>query len=221
MLSKDDLLDRWITPQGAKLREQIIEELMNKNEDWFKALNGFTGVDEIKTGDDLRGINFSKLSFTGIELFGTRLDYSNLDGVSISDSILDWTDFTLASLRGVIFTNCRLNPCIGEGTCFAESQFINSDLMRSSFTNASFKKSIFENTNLGNCNLGNTDFTDATLKRVNLYSAWFYNTSFDNTIIEDTIFGMGTSGKKRKVSLINPKENDFLSNLLADIESKP
>ena len=90
--TEKQLKERWLTPEGKKVRKKIIDHMRDK--DWGKFLVEVPFVKEIVNGRDLRFINLNKAN-----LSGDNLSEANLWGADLSGADLSGSDLREANLR--------------------------------------------------------------------------------------------------------------------------
>lgn len=205
MSTKKQLRERWLTPEGKKVRRQIIEHI--KEPDWEKHLKGFDFIKEVSSGKDLR--------------------YIDLVEVDLSNSYLDKTDFSGANLKKANFEGSNLWE-----TIFYKADLTEANLSRTSFREADFKNAILEKANLNKTNLfedtleegfdkaylkgpdfvgadfKNVDFeradlSEANLSNCNLGECYFEGVNLSGTDFQETYF------VKSNLSGVNLKDSNF------------
>lgn len=182
-LTKPECIARWQTPDGIKRRELVLEALRSGNSNWTIFLAGFTGVDEIKHGEDLRGFDFRGLNcrlalpfvdarwanFSGLIIKRGHFQQAKLDGANFSDSLIEESMFTQASLQWANFTRAMIKrsffDCVK--ACWiilVDSILEDVDFSRSDMTNAVY---------VGCRTIGKVDFYCAQGLKIESKSSWF------------------------------------------------
>lgn len=149
--TEKQLRERWLTPEGKKVKQQIIEKI--RKEDLFELLKEFPHVEEVQYHRDLRFINLEGIDFSGIDLNHTNFRGANLEKSDFSNSNLIGSDFSDANLN-----NAKLYQTIFIDSVFRRTKLINADLTSSIMNTSEMDQAILINANL----------TDAKLQRANL-----------------------------------------------------
>jgi len=206
MSTPQQLKERWETPEGKKVRQQIIEHISEPN--WVKFLIGFPLLEEIKNGRDLRYIDLSNEELFNAYLNDTNLEGANLQGsnlmcsqlknaylskaklqkTNLESALLDNINFFDSDLSGSILKQTHmpfgnLVKCILNNSDLSEGHFIDchfwsANLDFSKLENAIFNRADFYGASLINCEICNAKFIYSILQKTNL----------SNSIISDTDF---------------------------------
>lgn len=147
MSTPEQLKERWLTPKGKKVRQQIINHIRKDN--WKRFLENFSFVEEVKNGRDLRGIDLNGALLKKANLKDTNLEGADLRRVRLFDA-----DLWKANLRGV-----NLSEAILWGAFLRETDFRRADL----------KGALLEGAHFLNTDLRGADLTGA---KVYAISAW-------------------------------------------------
>ncbi len=170
-MTKDEMIGRWLTPDGIQRRRRVLE-LIKSGGEWPDALIGFPGVDEVRAREDLRGIDFSGEDLTHAQLPFVNFECARLDGATLTRA-----DLTSAQLCGTSFVraharNCGLVEVDATGARFDCADLIESLMFHSNFVEASFRGANLEGADLSRCKLRGADFSDAKMAGVDLLHAW-------------------------------------------------
>ncbi len=119
--TEKQLKERWLTPEGIEVRQNIINHIKGKN--WEEFLKGFSFVEEVSSGKDLRGIDlsgaplwnanlwkvdFRKADLRRARLFGSFLGDADLRGADLRKALLNGTLFLRTNLIGANLTGASI-----------------------------------------------------------------------------------------------------------------
>ena len=104
--TEKQLRERWLTPEGKKVRQQIIEHIREDN--WEKFLVGFPFVEEVGNGRDLRFIDLGRANIWGAYLMRAHLEGANLRRANLWGANLWKADLRGANLRGASLWGANL-----------------------------------------------------------------------------------------------------------------
>ena len=76
--TEKQLKERWLTPEGKKVKEQIVEHI--KESKWERFLEGFPFAEEAENKKDLRFIDLNGTDLTGANLRVADLWKADLRG---------------------------------------------------------------------------------------------------------------------------------------------
>jgi uncharacterized protein YjbI with pentapeptide repeats len=172
-LNREELIARWLTPDGIARRKRILDGI-RANINWATILNGFPGTEEVKRGEDLRGINFSDEDLTGTDLTYVRFDYARLDraklaGANLQSSCLAEASLAAIQAHGVVDAKgfqVGLVEIHAPNACFDGADLSKALMFHSNFQEARFRGANLTRAALSNCNLRGADFTDSILADV-------------------------------------------------------
>jgi len=74
--TEKQLKERWLTPEGKKVKEQVVEHI--KESKWERFLAGFPFAEEAENKKDLRFIDLNGADLTGANLSEADLRGANL-----------------------------------------------------------------------------------------------------------------------------------------------
>ena len=117
----EQLRERWLTPEGEKVKQEVAEHIQENN--WESFLVGFPFVDEVENGKDLRFIDLSNENIreeecpvavstpTGFEEFYPTEPYfgqANLQEANLIGANLKKINFEKANLMSTNFRRTNL-----------------------------------------------------------------------------------------------------------------
>lgn len=188
MATEKQLRERWLTPEGKKVRQQVIDHI--SEDDWYKLLEGFLFTEElIDKRRDLRGIDLTKVSLPNANLMGVNLTDSKLIGALLVRANLVGSFLERADLKGANLVNANLMSTNLRGANFMQARLfgaslvtadlrganlMNADLERADLRGANLREAKINNANLKNSNLSQADLSSADLTGAKVYglSAW-------------------------------------------------
>lgn len=178
--------DRWRTPKGKKVRQQIIEHI--KEDNWKKFLVGFPHVEEVWNGRDLRGINLKKANLwkanlEEVFLWKANLEEANLIKANLAHANLFEVNLKRANLRWArLFRTFLVDATLENATLFQ------ADLVGANLIRTNLKRATLFNATLGSCQFIKTDLSGADLSESYIYgiSTWDIKTDKD-TIMKNLI----------------------------------
>ncbi len=161
------LKERWLTPQGKKVRQQIIDHIQEDN--WERFLEEFPFVEEIGNRRDLRFVNLFKAdlkraNFWRADLRGAHFEGTDLRQAHFVRANLRKTHFGGADLKGSTLWGADLR-----GAHFGGTNLAGTILRRANLGETDLKESI-----LLYCQLIGTDLSGADLTNAYIYgiSTW-------------------------------------------------
>ena len=155
--TKKQLRERWLTPEGKKVKKQIIDHI--KEDNWERFLKGFPFVNEFKNMRDLRYIKFENVdlggaNFENVDLGGAKFENVNLgeaefDDVNLGgaefDDVSIWrTNFENVDLGGAKFVNSILSSVTFHTCKFENTKFVSSEIDRIYWSDSNIKRSCFK-----------------------------------------------------------------------------
>lgn len=189
MATEKQLRDRWLTPEGKKIKKNIIENLSDYN--WERYLKNLPFVSEVKNCKDLRYINFTFENYYTVgmknlkngELLGPNFTKADLTGADLTGASLGFSNFS-----GAILNNVKLVTSNLAKSDLSKSIIKKSDLMGSTLWGCDLSSSIIINSNLFACNLTNSILLDTKIINCDIYgiSAWNLKIN-ENTMMKDLI----------------------------------
>jgi uncharacterized protein YjbI with pentapeptide repeats len=201
MTTEQQLKERWKTPEGKKVRQQIIDHI--EDYDWKKYLNSFPFVKEVKNGKDLRGICLSNLKF-----FKANFIHADLSGSDLRRSYFTTNDFLKANI-----SNANLEEAVLARTKFRKAKILKSNikktkLMGADFNEADLRESCFIGSDLTNskfdkANLSEVDFSETILRFCSFQETNLRKANLSKAIIKGSIF------LKSDLSYVNMEDTDF------------
>jgi uncharacterized protein YjbI with pentapeptide repeats len=145
---------------------------------------------------DLRNVNFDNLS-RKIDWSNLNLSYSNLEGVSISNSYLNNINLTGANLNGIKVRTVKMkNASLGD-----------SVVEGASFTRVSFKGAIIKNLQVNNSEFINVVFLDSYISDSHFEKSLFKPATFASATIEGTKFLQNDFGQTKMYSYKSQHKN--------------
>jgi len=187
MATEKQLRDRWLTPKGKEVRQQIIDHMGENN--WYKVLDGFSLTEELSDKRDLRGIDLTKANLSNANLMGVDLTDSKLIEALLVGANLVGSSLERVDLRGANLVNANLMSTNLRGANFVQANLfgaslvtadlrganlMNADLERADLRGANLRGAKINNANLKNSNLNQADLSSANLTGAKVYgiSAW-------------------------------------------------
>jgi hypothetical protein len=181
MATEQQLKERWQTPEGKKVRQQIIE---NADSNWERYLINFPHTFEVLNNRDLRFIEFYKEEFWKVrtnlkEVKKKDKEYLEVTGPLFSNADLTGANFFLANLMGSSFKGSIINNVNFMSALILKSNFRNSIIENSEFNgadlwNSNFSASNIKNSNFRGSNLTKIDISSAKIMDCKIYgiSCW-------------------------------------------------
>ena len=137
---------RWLTPEGQKLKQEIVK-LLAVSQDWrFLLRRHLPEANDVKRCLDLRGIDLS-----GKDLSGAKLQEVDLSGANLSNCILNNVNLNNAKVYDAFLQGVKGNNLIAINTQFVRSNMDNSRFANCYFGGSSFEKALLRNTNFNAC----------------------------------------------------------------------
>jgi len=175
MATEKQLKERWLTPKGKKVRQQIIEHIREIN--WWRFLEGFPFVDEVENLKDLRFIDLKNINLNKANLASTNLKGANLENANLGEA-----DLRKANLSKVNLEKANLLKAI-----LRQSNLWKADLSKADSRKADFSKAYLEEANLCEANLKKADFWRANLYGADLSGAKLNNAELENCCLNKAI----------------------------------
>jgi len=209
--TEEQLRERWLTPEGKKVRKKIIDHIRGEN--WEKFLLEFPFVKEIVNGRDLRFINLKEANLVGANLVGANLlgaylretnlwgadlwranlvgaflREANLMGAYLEEAFLAGAFLGGANLWGANLWGANLVGANLLGAYLEEADLRGADLRGADFFGANLERANLERANLSSCHLIRTDISGADLTDAYIYgiSTWDIKTD-KKTIMKNLI----------------------------------
>ncbi len=176
-----DLRERWLTPEGKKVKQHIIEHIRDDN--WEIFLAGFPFVEEVENGKDLRFFKISKTDLEGDELGGANFEGADLWGSHFKGVRLCDANFVEADLWNVIFTRTELEDANFEGASLWCVNFVETELLGPYFNEVAFT-----NVNFSDCTVNNARFNDCVINYIKFESSILIDIVWGNLLIKKRYF---------------------------------
>lgn|GEM_PF-4950244 len=196
MYSPSDLIERWKTSAGIKIRQRVIDALC-ENVDVRPILRDLPGAEEVFDWTDFRGIDLSGLRIsTGMFVAASvdfarfencrfektffdnaRLPYTNFDNAEIIDSQMTSVVLLHASFRGSLMTNVLL---MGSEVSF--SDFNQAKISRCDFSRCRCLCDRFTSVGFDRVN-----FDEAKIARASFEGAHAVDCNFDRAQIIESV----------------------------------
>jgi len=145
---------------------------------------------------DLKGVDFSRRSLSGLDLsfadmVGCNLEWSDCDFVNFAQTDLTSADLRCCGLSGTnasnaIFRNAKLG---GANAGNYEAVFLCTNFLGADLSHGNLSRCNFTAANLSDCNLTGTKLESSILKRVNLERAVFRDTIVAQADFTDALLG--------------------------------
>jgi len=203
--TEKQLKERWLTPNGKKVRQWIINHI--KEPDWEKHLKGFDFVKEVSSGKDLRYIDLvevdlsnsylEKTDFSGANLIKANFEGSNLwetifYKANLTEANLSKTSFRKADFKDAILEKANLsNTNLFEDTLekgFDKAYLKGPDFVGADFKNVDFERADLSEANLSNCNLNECYFEGANLSGTDFQKTYFVKSNLSGVNLKDSNF---------------------------------
>jgi len=117
------LRTRWKTEDGRRRLSQVVAAVVQKRPDWEDILKGFSLVDEVQNGRDLRYAQLGRARLSGAYLADTELSHSDLSKANLSHA-----DLRRASLSGARMVKANLASARIDGAFFTDADIRGTDL---------------------------------------------------------------------------------------------
>lgn len=189
MSTPKQLKKRWLTPEGKKVRQQIIEHIREHN--WERFLKGFPYVEEVENGKDLRFIDIGRTSLEGADFHSADLNGANLEG-----AYLKKTDLNMANLMDANMNEVNLEKAYLWGATFLNTNLMKANLKKAQLTRAILIKANLTEANLEGANLSGAELGAANLEKSNLCNTNLVYCSLNNvnlhgaSMINCSIYGI-------------------------------
>ncbi len=197
------LKDRWLTPKGKEVRQQIIDHIREDN--WERFLEGFPFVKEVENSKDLRFIDLSRNNKLGrAKLNEANLSYakfnnSNLTEAELNNSIAIKADFYEAKMYKSKINGAILKGAKLIGTTMLDAEIIGSNLdgallwgtmLQSAYIdNSTFNnKTSLDGAKLYGVSAKQTSFVNSNLNRADFSNANLSGAIFNNSNLTHTSF---------------------------------
>ena len=136
MSTEKQLRERWLTPEGKKARQQIID---NADSNWERFLKNFPYTSEVLKNRDLRFINFYNEEFMKVrtnlkEVKKNDKEYLLVTGPLFSNADLTGADFLFANLMDSSF----------KGSIINNASFLSALILKSNFRGTKIENSKFD-----------------------------------------------------------------------------
>jgi uncharacterized protein YjbI with pentapeptide repeats len=180
-MAKKELINRWNSPNGNLLLEEVIKSFKNG-----KPLSSVKGLEKDMGLWDLRGAPLSLL------VHERKIEASNHEFVqktgslSFKKNVVDAVDFSYADISYSRWDKCAVKNCLFVGTKLKEITFRACDIVDCVFRKADMSYS-FLNINIGE-NSGS--FVGCVFKEVDLSEAIFNFPLIKNCLFEDCKFSV-------------------------------
>jgi len=205
MATEKQLKERWLTPKGKKVRQQIIDHI--REPDWEKYLKNFDSVDEVTNGKDLRyielpevdlsnsyldntnfsGANLIKANFKGSNLMEAIFYKANLTEANLSKTSFNKADFKNAILEKANLSKTNLfEDSLDKG--FDKAYLKGPDYVGADFKYVDFERADLSNANFCNCNLGECYFESANLSATDFQKSYFNNSNLSGVNLKNSNF---------------------------------
>lgn len=153
--------------------------------------DGFLEFSQLRSrhyhGDDLSGLQVSKVLFSGGMFLGCELD-----GASFEDTIFEGCDFSNSSLISTGFIRCEFRNCKMIGASFMESLFDEVSIMGSNLSMSSFSRSRWKNVACSCSDLPSTDMSEMQLAQVSFLECNLMNA----TLFRTSLMGIDLTGSR-------------------------
>lgn len=106
--TKQQLEERWGTPDGEKRLEHILSKIKDREMKWEEILKGFPYADEVNRCRDLRYAPLAGKDIPGAHMWHVNLTGANLRGANLAGASLNNATFDNTDIRGAIFDNVDL-----------------------------------------------------------------------------------------------------------------
>lgn len=184
--TEKQLKERWLTPEGKRIKKQVIDHIREDN--WDKLLIGFKYVKEVENGRDLRFINLSKTNPIGASLkeanlWGANLSETRLTGVDLNGANLWRANLSKSILSDANINKANLSEANLVGCYLKEANLSEANLIGANLTGA-----ILWNANLSGTELCKTDFSKAELQMADFSKANLIGTIFNETNLNNADF---------------------------------
>jgi uncharacterized protein YjbI with pentapeptide repeats len=157
-LTDRDLRSRWGTDDGIERRDKVLAALKAK-EDCQSILDGFPGVDAMRSGLDLRGVN---LDFENLR--SANLQTANLENAALHNAVLAGANLRGANLIGADLVGAKLMHANLTGANLRRAELINSDLSDANLTDANLTDANLIGADLSRVNERGAKMTGADLR---------------------------------------------------------
>jgi uncharacterized protein YjbI with pentapeptide repeats len=174
--SKKDLIARWKSTAGERLRQAALQTLRSKDRDALL---------------DLRGIELSGEIF-GADLSGVDFTYASVPKGAPDPFIL----FKKCVLTGAVLREIRSELAIEvcdaraadfTGSNLRKNDFVRCQLQRARFDRANLRSANFYGLDLQGCSFVGADLRNAMLTRADCSGADFTDAKLDNALLEDIV----------------------------------
>lgn len=147
--STQDLVDRWKSPEYAKLA-RAIREAIGKGEELPTNIPMVTATFADGAVDlaDLRGIDLSSLALKGLDLSYCCFKGANFTGTKFVGTHVQYSSFENAKLDDVVWKEVQASPIFANSASFRSAHIENSFLMGASLNGAHFDDAKLTNTAL-------------------------------------------------------------------------
>lgn len=174
MSTSQQLEGRWFTPEGKKVKKQIVEHIRESN--WEMFLKKFSFIVEVKNKRDLRFIvlmntYLERANLRGANLRGAYLTGANLRGANLTRAYLKEANLTRADLEGANLTRANLEGAYLKEANLTETDLTGADLEGAYLTRANLEGADLEGANLTGAYLMRAYLIEANLERANLTEA--------------------------------------------------
>jgi fluoroquinolone resistance protein len=206
-MNVSELINRWHTPQGVKVRELVIDAFVTGRE-WECHTADLPGAEEVWDKTDLRGIDLQGLriekavfvcvalefaSFCNTKLNKVIFDNSSLLYTRFQGAQIEYCQFVSACAIRADFEKCRLFSSLFMDANLEYAIFANSHLTRVDFGRAKCYFSDFRQAILEDCSLELTNFARANLSTVTLLNTTLDRAKKFKTQLPSNVLGGDTS----------------------------
>jgi uncharacterized protein YjbI with pentapeptide repeats len=186
-LSPNELVDRWKTQEGRRLRETVLDALMS-NASLPQALFDLAGANEVFDRFDLRGFDFDGLSLTNAMLATASLDFASMRRCQFTHTFFDNSILVYSEMADALFVECQFCMARITRTEFSQSVFDRCLFMHSECYGGTFDRSQMTGCDWSNARLICTKFRSGTFQGTTFRKATLWSCDFSGARYEDSTF---------------------------------